>query len=535
MRIRKSVTSALCVAWIFLVVSMYYVAHKPFDASNLRVLIQAVAGLGGASLVVGLGCGIGLVLVRNTNLSGIERLAWAAPLGLGALSLVGLALGTLGLLRPWLLWTLTIVGLAATAPTLWRASRSAWSDRTFLPHGRFQTVLAVYCSVILAVALIWSLTPPTAWDSLVYHLTGPKLYLSSGRISHPIDLAHLGFPQLTEMLFTWGMGLIGERAAARIHWFYGTLTVIALVAAGRQGPAGESGWLASAILFSSRTIVTLLGWAYVDLAIVLYATLAFLALAGWTGTDRREEWLTLTGVFAGLALSTKYTALALLPASTVVFASFEIRNGGSVGRNLLRAIRHSIIVGALALLVWAPWLAKNVLLTGNPTYPFFFGGIHWDAWRSRWYDRPGTGLAYTAPWRLLSAPWDATIRGVEGATGYCYSWPSLLGLFAPHPRRVATIATFTASMDQIGNSLLWGALWFLVVGLGPHGTPSPGPPASPRFRTADAAGCDRGEGTVDAATTSTEFGLAGTRCHGWGCHCRSSLVSRVERTSSPEG
>jgi hypothetical protein len=61
---------------------------------------------------------------------------------------------------------------------------------------------------------------------------------------------------------------------------------------------------------------------------------------------------------------------------------------------------------------------KDVVLTGNPTYPFFFGGIHWDAWRGWWYDRPGTGLAYTVPLRLLTAPWDATVWGVEGGVGY---------------------------------------------------------------------------------------------------------------------
>ena len=72
----------------------------------------------------------------------------------------------------------------------------------------------------------------------------------------------------------------------------------------------------------------------------------------------------------------------------------------------------------VALAVWSPWLLKNLLLTGNPIYPFFFSGIYWDDWRAWWYDRPGTGLLYTAPWKLLTAPWDATIWGVEGTAGY---------------------------------------------------------------------------------------------------------------------
>jgi hypothetical protein len=77
-----------------------------------------------------------------------------------------------------------------------------------------------------------------------------------------------------------------------------------------------------------------------------------------------------------------------------------------------------LLIWVVALLVWVPWLVKDFLLTNNPTYPFFFGGIHWDAWRGWWYDRPGTGLAYHAPLRLLTVPWDATIWGVEGGEGY---------------------------------------------------------------------------------------------------------------------
>ena len=44
--------------------------------------------------------------------------------------------------------------------------------------------------------------------------------------------------------------------------------------------------------------------------------------------------------------------------------------------------------------------------------------MHWDEWRSWWYDRPGTGLVTTAPWRLLTAPLEATVLGTEGTELY---------------------------------------------------------------------------------------------------------------------
>jgi hypothetical protein len=411
--------TAFALLWLFAVVVAYYAVHKPFTLPNVLALGETAAGLGGAGLVVVLGTGIGLLFLRRLDLAPAERLVWAASAGLGVVSLAGLALGALGLLRSWLLWLLTVTGVVAARRPLWQELRAAWGDLSWRPKGRLEKLLAGYCGLMLTVALVWALTPPTAWDGLVYHLTGPRLHLATGGVSHPLDLPYLGFPHLVEMSFAWGMGLAGERAAAPIHWSYGLLVVLGLVTAGRRWLGGAAGWLAAAILLTAPSIVLLAGWPYVDLALLLYATLAFLSLARfYEGGPQSRRWLILSGAFAGLALSTKYTALALLPALGLALLVVQTFNSESRIRSLQSAIRNLLLLCGAALLVWSPWLIKNFLLTGNPTYPFFFGGVYWDDWRAWWYDRPGTGLAYTAPWELLTAPWDATVWGVEGAAGY---------------------------------------------------------------------------------------------------------------------
>jgi 4-amino-4-deoxy-L-arabinose transferase-like glycosyltransferase len=312
-----------------------------------------------------------------------------------------------------------MAGLVVTGRRLWRTLRAAWADVTWRPQARFGVLLAGYCGIMLVLALTWAVTPPTAWDGLVYHLTGPKLYLATGWISHPQDLPYLGFPQLVEMLFAWGMGLVGERAAAPIHWFYTLLAALSLVTAGRRWLGGVVGWLAAAVLLSAPSIVLVAGWPYVDLALLLYATLAFLALVRFCdGDSQAGRWLVLSGVFAGLALSTKYTALTLLPALGLTLLVVQTFKPGSRIRNLRFSICSALLLCGVALFTWSPWLLKNYVLTGSPTYPFFFGGVYWDNWRAWWYDRSGTGLAYTAPWELPTAPWDATIGAVEGAVGY---------------------------------------------------------------------------------------------------------------------
>jgi hypothetical protein len=422
---RARIAAILALLWVFVVVACYYIWHKPFlgpsvpdgAAAGPGSLGAGAAGLAGAGLVAAAATGLGLAMTRSLDLSPAERLVWAAALGLGMLSVAGLLLGAVGLLEPGVLWPLTVAALAATGRSVWRATRAAWPDQSWRPKGRLEIWLACFCLLTLLMVLVCALLPPTAWDALVYHLTGPKLYLASGAVSHPLDLPYLGFPQLVEMLFSWGIGLAGERAAAPIHLLFCVLAVGALVTAGRRWLDGAAGWLAAGVLLSAETIALVAGWAYVDLATLLYSTLAFLALAqARVGATVDRRWLLVSGAMAGFALSTKYTALATIPAlgAILLFAELTEKRTRWGWPASLQAV---LLLFGVALVVWSPWLVKNLVLTGNPTYPFFFEGIHWDEWRAWWYDRPGTGLA-AEPLKLVTAAWDATVWGVEGGAGY---------------------------------------------------------------------------------------------------------------------
>ncbi len=130
------------------------------------------------------------------------------------------------------------------------------------------------------------------------------------------------------------------------------------------------------------------------------------ALAMTHGTN----WFALAGAFAGLAMGVKYTAVIVPIAVLFVLV---ISHWSFVKRNWLPLSAFCFLLSAFA----SPWYLRNFLFTGNPFYPFFFGGPNWDAFRANWFGRFGTGLL-NEPFKLLTAPWDATIYGVEGALGY---------------------------------------------------------------------------------------------------------------------
>ena len=423
---RWLVIVAAVILWFFVVVAAYFWAHKPFD-------VNIVAGLGRSLVSVAVWVGItwlGTALGRRVAGKALVdempalRLALTAGLGLGLLSLLMLGLGLVGLLQPVVAWV-AVLGLAMLLRRDLRASlvdlRSEVHSQTPLlprPVDRFQRWLAVYVAVTLVVTFLIALAPPTAWDALVYHLTGPRLFVEGGQVTHPIDLPYLGFPQLGEMQFTLGMLLVGDGVASLLHFGYGLLGVIIVIGLARRAFGESVVWLSAALLLSVPSVLSLMSRAYVDVVLLFYATVALYAFVRWRelhtqgDTKASKKWLRLMGVFCGFSLGVKYTAIAVPVA---------------LGLSVLWTSRHDglrVVVGRLAQLtaitiaVAVPWLVENWLTTGNPVYPFFFPGIYWDEWRAWWYDRPGTGLAFTAPWRLPIAPLEATILGTEGGDPY---------------------------------------------------------------------------------------------------------------------
>jgi 4-amino-4-deoxy-L-arabinose transferase-like glycosyltransferase len=272
---------------------------------------------------------------------------------------------------------------------------------------------------ILTLTFFRCLTPPPGWDSQVYHLTGPKLYLQVHRLPVDIDIPYLGFPPLLEMLFTAGLLLKGDIVARLVHYAYGFLTGLALFAFAGRYFNRKVAWLSMAIFYSVPSLVLISTWAYVDLGLIFYEFTAFYALMRWLeakdkpfGSAQGRRWLALAAILCGLAMGVKYTSV-ILPITLALIIAFRVRQEGPK-----ETAQVLLLFGALAIVVALPWYLKNFFSTGNPFYPFFFGGTYWDDFRARWYSRAGTGLAFTAPWRLLIAPWEVTVLGIQGTESY---------------------------------------------------------------------------------------------------------------------
>jgi hypothetical protein len=157
----------------------------------------------------------------------------------------------------------------------------------------------------------------------------------------------------------------------------------------------------------------LAGVAYVDLGLTAFVLAGVYAFLRWS-ESRSDGWLALSAVFIGLAMATKYTAVTWLGLLLLLLIYYAWRHQHQHGGWILaRAAGFAAIAGLIVM----PWLIKNWIVTGNPVYPFLFGGLGWNPTREAWLAWPGHGYSQN-PLDYLALPWLMTVVGTSGTAAF---------------------------------------------------------------------------------------------------------------------
>jgi hypothetical protein len=404
---------------LFAIVVGYYVTHKPVSqtiAINLALLIWRLL-VGG--MIISIGGGLGRRLLPEIPLHPLAALSIHAGLGLGLISLGILAVGFANGLYSWLsLLTMLLLAIFLRHEIYdwWKDWQNLWT--VFRSSGKGGKTIAVLILFILVITLVDSMAPPIRFDALVYHLTLPQHYLDAHRYIYTPNNIFWGMPQITEMLYTWAMSLGDYSGALVLGWMAGLIALIGVLGMLVEMFGKDAAWVAVAALVDGYTLASGLAWGYTEWWVILFSVGFLIMMWSW-GESGRNAYLGLSGVFAGLALGSKYTAGILIICGAVVI-SLRFKS------NILQLCKAWFWFGASALMVFSPWLVKNYWATGNPFYPLVFpsgemsplrlslllGGEAWGNWLD-----------------VVLLPFRATILGVEGAPGYSVSiGPLLLGL-----------------------------------------------------------------------------------------------------------
>ncbi len=410
----------IALLWLMLVFVGYQYAHKPFSPDELLGMLAALWRTLIAVMILSAAGGIGIITpMRDWDVPPLTKAMLTGAIGLGALSVVILVLASvMGTRLP--LWILlpTIFVLLRNKIILWW---SYWKNEAslFQELSSFSKLLLLPVLVILICQYFVALAPPLQFDALTYHLALPREYFQLGKFAYVTENIFWGMPQLTEMLYLLAMSLGGSESAVILGFWVGVLAVLGLVDFTKSVSGENAGWVTAAVLFAGAGVTSSLSSGYVEWMSILFGATTLVTLYRW-GEKNDLPTLIMTGIFAGLALSIKYTnGVLLLAAATAILILPCQGSFGLMTRNL------TLFIGS-AVLTFTPWLIKNFLATRNPFYPVIFPSGAMDAPLLDFYQFKPAIQDWS---RLLLLPWQATILGVDGGDGYSSSiGPLLLGL-----------------------------------------------------------------------------------------------------------
>jgi hypothetical protein len=464
----KSFLGYLALIWLTVVLCLYYVNHKPISPDFALSVVQIFWNVGAAFILIVLAGGIGLRIFEKFELPQFSNnalnIAVQAAAGFGLLSVGILVFGsTIGINTLWA-WLILIILVAVFRRSLWGWLKK-WSGLSVISsaHDNLSKLILAGSAVILLLSFISAQAPPVKFDALVYHLALPRDYLNAGKIIYVPENMFWGMPQLGEMLYTWIMALAGQEAAATLGWLIGGLAILGLFGCSSRFLGRRAAWVTIASLLSGFTLEASLSWGYVDWSVILDGLVFVVFVDDWR-SSREPRKLLLAGIFAGLALSTKYTAgiLTLVGLGIIIWDFFKKKRGVTAESAFLASgqeitehslLKSILIFGLPVILVYLPWGIKNMLPTGNPFYPLLFPAGEMDRFRLDFYQQSAWGN-----WQdVLFLPLRATLAGVEGAPGYSASiGPLLIGL-APF-----SLLSWSANSRQNRNIVGTALLVFLI-------------------------------------------------------------------------
>jgi hypothetical protein len=247
----------------------------------------------------------------------------------------------------------------------WKARRRE-SGRKISLHSLFSLLLAV----LFVLAFLNACGPISAWDEIVDHLPKARFIAEHGVFVDDTSSPFSGYPALCELLFAPLMGLTDELARVTVFSF---AIAMFFMLAGFARMFLPPGWAnpVAIIFFTMPLVSDLVRTALVDVPLASFCFAAFYLIA-LALIDEGEDkslpvrCLFIAGIFLGFALSVKYNGLLVICSWLIVYPITLLFK--RVGAR--RFFGWILTLFIPALVVSGGWYARNILLYGNPVYPF---------------------------------------------------------------------------------------------------------------------------------------------------------------------
>lgn len=423
----KRYTGALLLLWAGVIIVAYYVVQKPGLLNALAGLADTFWTLLVAAILLFNSYGLGkriLRLFKFDSQEAVDHVLLSLGTGLGALGLLGLCLSTIQLAQTQILtllqFSLAIFFLLRNDLQNIRSELNSLRSNLHLAFNQYNLFTKLTLFSLLTFSFLLTLVPPfEAFDALFYHLAQPAWVLQNGGLRAADIAPHFWFPNLTENVYLWALGMGSERATQIIHFSWMMLCALLLWHWSAKIWNAEIARKTLLILASMPALAMLASWAYADMALVYYSVAAIYAFVQYR-ISKHNDWLAVIALASGFAMSVKYTSF-VVPLTCGLLLLFR--------RPVLKSISEAARFSAIAIFTALPYYARNAIFMHNPFYPFAFGGRYWDDFRAAWYADSGTGIGWTAL-EILLLPFN-TLLGHRDANFFDGRMGPLFLILAP--------------------------------------------------------------------------------------------------------
>ncbi len=430
------------IAWAVFVLAAYgpgmlidpmWAALYSLAAAEFNVSVQAFVHAAGAlGFMAGFGLfgvllGRRLLALCRVELAPEQSLPASFALGAGGIGLVMFLLAAAGLFNPVVIrvgaGTALVLLIVANRDAFRRIGSLEQAVAAFsLPRRPFTIFLACLAAPILVLVVLASLTPEIFYDSLVYHLGLPNLYLLEGGLVRTPECSFAGMPNLIEMVFAFAMAICGETGPKSTIVVFSLFSALSLRAFVPLGIDRKATRLAMVLFFASPVTLFAATKTSVELPWALFTILAAVFLVdGFRRSDAHAPVI-LAGVFCGLAMATKYVAWPFFFAFVVAALA-----GGFLFRvDLATTLRKCVWMSLAATVVVSPWVVKNLVYYNNPVHPMMnslFSNFREpdDIFvKQRFADNRslsgGFAAALRRPLTFATEPWRITMQGNNEST-----------------------------------------------------------------------------------------------------------------------
>lgn len=365
-----------------------WIAGAGWQSLAARLMIL---GLCAATLCVALAAGWFCLRLLGVDraVTKLEMTLFSLAVGLNLVSLGTLALGLAGWLHTWAFALPAVAVCLAAAVLYWRAGCASGTANALPPRttGWSLDRRWLWLAAPFAVAIVLSgMLPPVAFDVREYHLQAPKEFYQQGAIGFlphnvyanmPLGAELLGLPAMVVLDDWWYGALVGKTLIA----LFTPLAALALYAAGCRFASPTAGIVAAVVYISIPWLALVSAAGLIEGVFGFYLFMALYAALIWNeylsrdnDASPRTRWglLAVAGFTAGAAVATKYPAALYVAVPLVVYVvcrTVATRRCAEARAGWSRIVGPPVVFALAVTLGCGPWLAKNALLSGNPTYP----------------------------------------------------------------------------------------------------------------------------------------------------------------------